>query len=142
MPRTRYTPESVIIPTDPVAILEWAASHIEHVGINQGRDLFAGAGRTVTLPCSLRGAIEVAAGEGRFRTDRYYDTDAIRQGRARALRAVAEHLAGHRLEALAPGEAEYLHRNVVDQWSRVPGRTAAEAAQALRTAADPAQLLF
>ncbi|QCX77830.1 hypothetical protein C9F11_20990 [Streptomyces sp. YIM 121038] len=138
----RYSPESVLIPTDPVEILQWAACHIEKVGLHQGRDIFAGAGRTVTLACSPRGAIDVAAGDARRSSNRYYDTDAIRRGRARALRIFAEHLAGHPLEARDPHDAEYLHRGVIDQWSNAPGRTTAEAAQALRTAADPAAHLF
>ncbi|MFJ8385559.1 DUF6197 family protein [Streptomyces sp. NPDC094438] len=138
----RYSPGSVLIPTDPVAILQWAACHIEKVGLHQGREPFAGAGRTVTLACSPRGAIDVAAGDGRRRSNRYYDTHAIRQGRARALRTLAEHLAGHPLEAHDPRDAEHLHRDVINQWSNAPGRTTAEAAQALRTAADPAQYLF
>ncbi|MGA4842107.1 DUF6197 family protein [Streptomyces sp. G45] len=142
MPRIRYSPESVVIPTDPIAILEWAACHIENVGIHQGAYPFAGAGRTVTLACSPRGAIEVAAGEGRRSSDRFYDTDAIRRGRARALRIFAEYLAEHPLEAEDAADAERLHCDVIDRWTAAPGRTAAEAARALRAAADPADCLF
>ncbi|MFI6469797.1 DUF6197 family protein [Streptomyces sp. NPDC050516] len=115
---------------------------MEKVGLHQGREVFAGAGRTVTLACSPLGAIDVAAGDGRRNRDRYYDTDAIRRGRARALRVFAEHLAGHPLEGGDPRNAEHLHCDVIDQWSNAPGRTAAEAAQALRTAADPAEPIF
>ncbi|GGU26570.1 DUF6197 family protein [Streptomyces violascens] len=142
MPRVRYSPESALITRDPIAILQWAACHIEEVGLHQGREVFAGAGRTVTLACSPRGAIDVAAGDGRRSGDRYYDTDAIRRGRARALRIFAEHLAGHPLEGGDPRDAEDLHCGVIDQWSNAPGRTAAEAAQALRTAADPTEPIF
>lgn len=137
----RYSPESVLIPTDPVEILEWAARHIENVGIHQGQGLFDGPGRTVTLACWPRGALEVAAGRARISRGRTYDWEAIRRARADAFRLFAEHLAGHRLEAEGPA-AECLHREVIDRWSAAPGRTAKEAAQALRAAADHTNRLF
>ncbi|MEY9937621.1 DUF6197 family protein [Streptacidiphilus sp. MAP5-3] len=128
----RYSPDSVIVPSDPADILEWAACHIEHVGIHQGSHLFDGPGRTVTLACWPRGAIRVAAGDGRFTSHRHYDHAAIRRGEADALRMLAEHLAGPLIDA---DQDPHAHRRAVDQWSAVPGRTAAAAAQKMRAAA-------
>ncbi|MBT2405603.1 MULTISPECIES: DUF6197 family protein [unclassified Streptomyces] len=131
----RHSPESVVIPDTPAGILEWAASHIVHVGIQQGPGLFAGPGRTATLPCWPRGALEVAAGHGRGAAGRTYDWDRIHAGRDQALHILAETLAGHPVDADDPAAAKTEHRDVIDQWSAEPGRTAEEAAQAFRDAA-------
>lgn len=131
----RYSPESVVIPDTPVAILEWAACHIEHVGIHQGRRLFAGPGRTATLPCWPRGALEVAAGHGRATAGRTYNWDRIHRARDQALRVLAETLAGHPVDIDDPAAAKSLHRHLIDQWSAEPGRTAEDAARAFRHAA-------
>ncbi|MEV0278560.1 DUF6197 family protein [Streptomyces sp. NPDC050610] len=138
----RYSPESVVISDDPTAILEWAAHHIEHVGLHQGPGLFARPGRIVTLRCWPRGAVEVAAGNGRGSRSRTYDWDRIWQARDEALRTLAEHLTGHPLEADDPAAAKRLHRDVIDRWSAEPGRTAEDTAHALRAAADRATCLF
>jgi len=142
----RYCPDSIVVPSDPAEILEWAASHIEHVGIHQGTHLFNGAGRTVTLACWPRGAIRVAAGDGRFTSRRRYDHAAIRRGEAEALRLFAEHLTGQPIDA---HEDPYAHRRAIDEWSAAPGRTAHEAAEQMRAAvreaqstADRAEFLF
>ncbi|MER6913955.1 DUF6197 family protein [Streptomyces sp. NPDC000594] len=142
MPRIRYNPESIVIPADPAAILDWAACHITAVGLHQGSELFAGIGRTVTLPCWPRGAIDVAAGNGRGSSSRTYDWAAIDRGRDQAYHAFAEYLAARPLAAGTTDSARWLHRSVMDEWSAVPGRTAEQAAQALRAAAETFHRLF
>ena len=131
----RYSPESVVIADTPAGILEWAAHHIEHVGIHQGSRLFAGPGRTAPLPCWPRGALEVAAGEGRVAAGRTYDWDRIHRARDKAFGILAETLTGHSVDADEPAAAKALHREAIDQWSAEPGRTTAGAARAFRTAA-------
>ncbi|MFJ8628583.1 DUF6197 family protein [Kitasatospora sp. NPDC093550] len=131
----RYTPESVVIADTPAEILEWAAHHIEHVGIHQGHYLFAGPGRTVTLPCWPRGALEVAAGQARGSAGRTYDWDRIHRARDEAFRILAETLTGHPADTEDPAAAKELHCDAIDRWSAEPGRTAADAATAFRTAA-------
>ncbi|MET7319533.1 DUF6197 family protein [Streptomyces sp. NPDC005549] len=130
---TRHTPESIVIADTPAAILEWAARHIEHVGIHQGPHLFAGPGRTATLPCWPRGALQVAAGHGRGAAGRTYDWDRINRARDQAFGILAETLTGH------PVDASARHREAIDRWSAEPGRTAADAAHAFRTAAARAE---
>ncbi|MFJ3710349.1 DUF6197 family protein [Streptomyces sp. NPDC090053] len=132
---TRHVPESIVIVDTPAAILEWAARHIEHVGIHQGPRLFAGPGRTATLPCWPRGALEVAAGHGRGAAGRTYDWDRINHARDQAFAVLAETLAGHPVDADERTAARALHREVIDRWSAEPGRTAADSARVLRTAA-------
>ncbi|MFF7166926.1 DUF6197 family protein [Streptomyces sp. NPDC008086] len=136
--QTRHTPESLVIADTPAAILEWAARHIEHVGIYQGPRLFAGPGRTATLSCWPRGALEVAAGHGRGAAGRTYDWDRINHARDQAFGILAEILTGHPVDADEPA-AKALHREVIDRWSAEPGRTAADAARAFRTAAARAE---
>ncbi|MER7043640.1 DUF6197 family protein [Streptomyces jumonjinensis] len=138
MPRIYYSPESVVIPGDFAAILEWAACHIEQVGLHQGARLYAGPGRTATLPRWPRGAINVAAGEGRQSARHSYDWSTIHRARDEAYRAFAEHLTARPLDADTPENARRLHRDVMDQWSADPGRTAEHAAQGLRAAAGHA----
>ncbi|MEU5792242.1 DUF6197 family protein [Streptomyces sp. NPDC047813] len=135
----RHTPESIVIADTPAAILEWAARHIEHVGIHQGPHLFDGPGRTATLPCWPRGALQVAAGHGRGAAGRTYDWDRIDRARDQAFALLAETLAGHPADADDPTDAKALHREVIDRWSAEPGRTAADAARAFRTAAARAE---
>ncbi|MEV1082016.1 DUF6197 family protein [Streptomyces sp. NPDC050211] len=135
---TRYTPESIVIADTPAAILEWAACHIEHVGIHQGPHLFAGPGRTATLACWPRGALEVAAGHGRGAAGRTYDWDRINHARDQAFAILAETLTGHPVDTDDPA-AKALHREVIDRWSAELGRTAADAAHAFRTAAARAE---
>ncbi|MCZ4118129.1 DUF6197 family protein [Streptomyces sp. H39-S7] len=130
-----HTPESVVIADTPAAILEWAARHIEHVGIHQGPGLFAGPGRTATLPCWPRGALQVAAGHGRGTAGRTYDWDVIDRARDHAFAILAETLAGHPVDAEEPAVAKARHREVIDRWSAEPGRTATAAARAFRAAA-------
>ncbi|EHM30825.1 hypothetical protein SPW_0820 [Streptomyces sp. W007] len=132
---THHTPESIVIADTPAAILEWAARHIEHVGIHQGPRLFDGPGRTATLPCWPRGALQVAAGHGRGAAGRTYDWDRIDRARAQAFALLAGTLAGHPVDTDDPTAAKDLHREVIDRWSAEPGRTAADAARAFRTAA-------
>ena len=134
----RYSSESIVIADTPAAILKWAAHHIEHVGIHQGPHLFAGPGRTATLPCWPRGALEVAAGHARGAAGRTYDWDRINRARDGAFRILAETLTGHPTDAEDPAAKE-LHCDVIDRWSAAPGRTAAEAATAFRTAAARAE---
>ncbi|MFD3961922.1 MULTISPECIES: DUF6197 family protein [Streptomyces] len=136
---TRHTPESIVIADTPAAILEWAARHIEHVGIHQGPHLFDGPGRTATLPCWPRGALQVAAGHGRGAAGRTYDWDRIDRARDQAFGILAETLDGHPVDADDPAAAKALHREVIDRWSAEPGRTAADAARAFRTAAARAE---
>ncbi|MEW1674859.1 DUF6197 family protein [Streptomyces noursei] len=136
---TRHTPESIVIADTPAAILQWAAHHIEHVGIHQGPHLFAGPGRTATLPCWPRGALEVAAGHGRGAAGRTYDWDRIDRARDQAFGTLAETLTGHPVDADDPATAKALHREAIDRWSAEPGRTAADAAHAFRTAAARAE---
>ncbi|MFD5553747.1 DUF6197 family protein [Streptomyces sp. NPDC127068] len=131
----RYSPESIVIADTPAEILEWAACHIEHVGIHQGPRLFASPGRTTTLPCWPRGALEVAAGQARGAAGRTYDWDRIHRARDGAYAILAETLAGHPVDADEPAAAKTLHREVIDKWSAEPDRTAADAAHAFRTAA-------
>ncbi|NDZ77019.1 hypothetical protein G3I19_00470 [Streptomyces sp. SID10853] len=136
---TRHTPESIVIADAPTAILEWAARHIEHVGIHQGPRLFDGPGRTATLPCWPRGALQVAAGHGRGAAGRTYDWDRIDRARDEAFALLAEALTGHPVDADDPAAAKVLHRRVLDRWSAEPGHTAADAARAFRTAATRAE---
>lgn len=136
---THHTPESIVIADTPAAILEWAARHIEHVGIYQGPRLFDGPGRTATLPCWPRGALQVAAGHGRGAAGRTYDWDRIDRARDQAFALLAETLAGHSVDTDDPTAAKDLHREVIDRWSAEPGRTAADAARAFRTAAARAE---
>ncbi|WP_024760903.1 DUF6197 family protein [Streptomyces exfoliatus] len=131
----RYTPESVVIADTPAGILEWAARHIETVGIHQGPGLFAGPGRTATLPCWPRGALEVAAGRGRGAAGRTYNWPRIHRARHRAFEALAEALTGHPVDADEHAAATARLRDVIDRWSAEPGRTAADAARAFRAAA-------
>ncbi|MEU7181002.1 MULTISPECIES: DUF6197 family protein [Streptomyces] len=135
---TRHTPESIVIADTPAAILEWAARHIEHVGIHQGPRLFAGPGRTATLPCWPRGALEVAAGHGRGAVGRTHDWDRIDRARDQAFGILAATLIGHPVDAEDPA-AKARHREAIDRWSAEPGRTAADAARAFRTAAARAE---
>ncbi|MFH9295808.1 DUF6197 family protein [Streptomyces sp. NPDC017520] len=129
---THHTPESIVIADTPASILEWAARHIEHVGIHQGPRLFDGPGRTATLPCWPRGALEVAAGHGRGTAGRTYDWDRIDRARDQAFAILAKVLTGHPVD---PATAKARHREAIDRWSAEPGRTAADAARAFRTAA-------
>ncbi|KOU84174.1 DUF6197 family protein [Kitasatospora sp. NPDC052868] len=124
----RYSPESIVIADTPAEILQWAAHHIEHVGIHQGPHLFDGPGRTALLPCWPRGALEVAAGHARGAAGRTYDWPRINHARDEAYALLAETLTGHPADAAA-------HRDVIDRWSAEPGRTAADAARAFREAA-------
>lgn len=135
----RYSPESVIVPTEPAAVLEWAACHIERVGIHQGHGLFAGPGRTVTLPCWPRGAIEIAAGKSRITSGRINDWPRIREARTEAFRLIAEHLVDGCLDLDNEAETGQLHHEVLDEWSAVTGRTAEDAAHAFRAAAAHAE---
>ncbi|WP_327368560.1 DUF6197 family protein [Streptomyces sp. NBC_01217] len=134
----RYSPESVVIADTSAGILEWAARHIEHVGLHLGPRLFAGPGRTATLPCWPRGALEVAAGHGRGAAGRTYDWDRIDRARDQAFAILAETLTGHPVDADEPA-AKALHGKVIDRWSAEPGRTAADVARAFRTAAARAE---
>ncbi|MFJ5105316.1 DUF6197 family protein [Streptomyces sp. NPDC088554] len=136
---THHPPESIVIADTPAAILEWAARHIEHVGIHQGPRLFDGPGRTATLPCWPRGALEVAAGHGRGAAGRTYDWDRIDRARDQAFGILAETVTGHPVDADAPTAAKARHREAIDRWSSEPGRTAADAAHAFRTAAARAE---
>ncbi|MFE0580751.1 DUF6197 family protein [Streptomyces sp. NPDC058874] len=126
--KIRYSPESIVIADTPAAILEWAAHHIEHVGIHQGPHLFDGPGRTALLPCWPRGALEVAAGRARGAAGRTYDWPRINRARDEAFALLAETLTGHPADAAD-------HRDVIDRWSAEPCRTAADAARAFREAA-------
>ncbi|GAA2242176.1 hypothetical protein GCM10010232_31560 [Streptomyces amakusaensis] len=134
----RYSPESIVIADTPAAILEWAAHHIEHVGIHQGPHLYAGPGRIALLPCWPRGALEVAAGHARGAVGRTYDWARINHARDEAFALLAETLTGHPADAADPADAKAVHRAVIDRWSAEPGRTAADAATAFRAAATRA----
>ncbi|MFD5068607.1 DUF6197 family protein [Streptomyces sp. NPDC058369] len=134
-----HTPESIVIADTPTAILAWAARHIEHVGIHQGPRLFDGPGRTATLPCWPRGAVEVATGHGRGAAGRTYDWDRIYRARDQAFAILAETVTGHPVDADDPAAAKALHREAIDRWSAEPGRTAADAACVFRTAAARAE---
>lgn len=103
--------------------------------IHQGPRLFAGPGRTATLPCWPRGALDVAAGHGRGAASRTYDWDRINHARDQAFAVLAETLAGHPVDADERTAARALHREVIDRWSAEPGRTAADSARVFRTAA-------
>ncbi|MFD8387395.1 DUF6197 family protein [Streptomyces sp. NPDC059679] len=141
----RYTPDSVLIPTTPGALLEWAAAHITHVGIYQSRySLYSGPGRLAHRRCSVGGALDVAAGRDRMTPDRTYDMGAIAAVLEEAYRVLADHLNG---APVPPQDADpkKWRRVIVHQWSLAPCRTAQEAAAALREAAelaDAAHRLF
>ncbi|MGX2994911.1 DUF6197 family protein [Streptomyces sp. JNUCC 64] len=136
----RYSPESIVIADTPATILEWAACHIENVGIHRGPRLFAGPGRTALLPCWPRGALEVAAGHARGAAGRTYDWPRINHARDEAYRILAETLTGHPADTADPAAAKDFHRAAIDRWSAEPGCTAAEAARAFRAAAARAEL--
>ncbi|MET8980978.1 DUF6197 family protein [Streptomyces sp. NPDC004539] len=135
-----YSPASVVIADTPAGILEWAACHIEHVGIHQGPHLFAGPGRTVTLPCWPRGALQVAAGQGRVTAGRTYDWDRIDHALDQAFALLAETITGYPVTVGESAAVNILHRDVIDRWSAEPGRTATEAARAFRSAAARAPI--
>ncbi|MCC3773658.1 DUF6197 family protein [Streptomyces sp. UNOB3_S3] len=135
-PTVRYTPNSVMVPDTAPEILRWAACHIENVGLHQGRGLFNGPGRTVTLACHPRGAVSVAAGRGRFAAGRTYDHDAIWAAEREALRLLAEHVTGQPMELLTDSAAvRACYWRPVDKWGMAEGRTAAEVADVLRAVA-------
>ena len=71
--------------------------------------------------------------------DRTYDWDRIDHARDQAFGILAEILTGHPVDADDPAAAKALHREVIDRWSSEPGRTAADAAHAFRTAAVRAE---
>ena len=132
----RYTPGSVLVPTTPGALLEWAAAHIEHVGIYQSRhSLFSGPGRLTHRRCSVGGALDIAAGRDRMATDRTYDLKAIGAVLDEAYRILAEHLTGTSVNVPPGRTPEMHHKVVVHLWTLAPGRTAQDAAAALRAAA-------
>ncbi|MGW9047305.1 DUF6197 family protein [Streptomyces lydicus] len=135
-PHVRYSPNSVIVPDAAAEILAWAAEHIENVGLHQGGRLFAGPGRTATLPCLPRGAVSVAAGEGRFAAGRTYDYEAIWAAEREALRLLAEQVTGQPFESVTDrGQVRERYWRPVDAWGMGEGRTAAEVAQVMRAAA-------
>ncbi|MFD9690402.1 DUF6197 family protein [Kitasatospora sp. NPDC059088] len=138
----RYDQESELLPVTAQWLLRWAAGHIEQVGLFQGRTRFASAGRTVTLHASMLGAFDVAGGYGRQSSRREYDWPAIGEARALALVMLSEHLHGGRLdfpEGADEDRQRYLRRQLVHVWGCAPGRTAAEAAEAFRAAAEEAR---
>uniref|UniRef100_A0AAU2JM94 DUF6197 family protein n=1 Tax=Streptomyces sp. NBC_00049 TaxID=2903617 RepID=A0AAU2JM94_9ACTN len=135
-PAVRYSPNSAVVPDEPRAILEWAACHIENVGLHQGPGLFNGPGRTVTLACWPRGAVNVAAGDGRFSSGRTYDHDKINAARIEALRMLAEYVSGEPVCAVEGVQAvKAAYWRPVDEWSKTEGLTAGEAARVMRAAA-------
>ncbi|MFI1225903.1 MULTISPECIES: DUF6197 family protein [Streptomyces] len=146
MNHVRYSPDSAIIPTTPGGLLEWAAAHIERVGLYQSRySLFSGPGRPVNKRCSVGGAVDVAAGRGRMAGDRTYDMSAIASVLEEAYQVLADALNGTPLLTPAGADPQQHRRLAVHLWSLKPGRTAAEAAAALREAAelaDSAHRLF
>ncbi|MFD4320572.1 DUF6197 family protein [Streptomyces sp. NPDC058548] len=132
----RYSPDSVLVPPNPGALLEWAATHITHVGIYQSRySLFSGPGRLTNRRCSVGGALDVAAGRDRMVADRPYDLEAISTALDDAYRILAEHLEGGPVSIPLGREPTEHHKTVVHLWTLTPGRTAQQAAAALRTAA-------
>ncbi|MFJ4343031.1 DUF6197 family protein [Streptomyces sp. NPDC088915] len=143
---TRYAPDSVLIPTTPGALLEWAAAHITRVGLYQSRySLYSGPGRLINRRCSVGGAVDVAAGRDRMAPGRTYDLDAIGTVLEEAYRVLADHLNGAPVQIPDGTDPTQWRRRVVHLWSLAPGRTAQEAAAALREAAelaDAAHRLF
>ncbi len=85
-----------------------------------------------------RGALQVAAGHGRGAAGRTYDWDRIDRARDQAFALLAATLTGHPVGADDPA-AKALRRETIDRWSAEPGRTAADAAHAFRTAAARAE---
>ncbi|MEU2514433.1 DUF6197 family protein, partial [Streptomyces syringium] len=135
-PVVRYNPNSVIVPETAPEILAWAACHIENVGLYQGDGLFNRPGRGVELACHPRGAVSVAAGNGRFASGRTYDHAAIQAAEREALRLLAEHVTGQPVETLTDSAAvRACYWRPIDEWGMVEGRTAAEVAEAMRAAA-------
>lgn len=136
----RYSPDSVLVPTTPGALLEWAAIHITRVGIYQSRySLFSGPGRLAHRRCSVGGALDVAAYRDRMAADRPYDLEAIGAALDDAYRILAEHLEGGPVP-IPPGcDPTAHHKTVVHLWTLAPGRTAQQAATALRAAAAAAE---
>ncbi|MFJ5120851.1 DUF6197 family protein [Kitasatospora sp. NPDC088548] len=135
----RYSQDSTILPATAQWLLLWAAAHVEKVGLFQGDGLFATGGRTVTLPASMLGVLDVAGGDGRRSSRREYDPPAVRAARALALVLLSDHVNGGPVEFPQGADEEEQRRlryRVVHVWGRCPGRTAAEAAQAFRAAAD------
>ncbi|WP_189998198.1 DUF6197 family protein, partial [Streptomyces rubradiris] len=136
MTAIRYTPDSVLIPSTAGDLLEWAAHHITRVGIYQSRySLFSGPGRLVNRRCSVGGALDVAAGRDRMAPDRSYDLKAIGAALDDAYRILAEHLEGGPVPVPSGREPARHHKVIVHLWTLAPGRTAQEAAAALRAAA-------
>ncbi|MFJ5645880.1 DUF6197 family protein [Streptomyces sp. NPDC093223] len=139
MTGTRYTPDSALIPTTTGALLEWAAAHITHVGLYQSRhSLYSGPGRLARRRCSVGGALDIAAGRDRMTPGRAYDLDAICTAYTEAYRLLAEHLNGAPVTEPSGHDALTRHKVTVHLWTLTPGRTAQEAAAALRSAAETA----
>ncbi|MDW8804341.1 DUF6197 family protein [Streptomyces scabiei] len=135
----RYSPDSVLVPTTPGALLEWAAAHIAHVGIYQSRyALFSGPGRLAHRRCAVGGALDVAAGRDRMAPDRTYDLEAIGAVLDEAYRILAQHLEDGPAHPPPGRDPATHHKVVVHQWTLAPGRTAHEAAAALHAAAEVA----
>nr|WP_202513410.1 MULTISPECIES: DUF6197 family protein [unclassified Streptomyces] len=126
-----------MVPTTTGSLLEWAAIHIMRVGIYQSRySLFSGPGRLAHRRCSLGGALDVAAGRDRMAPDRTYDTGTIRAVYTEAYRLLAEHLDDTPVTEPTGHDALTRHKVTVHLWTLNPGRTAQEAAAALRSAAE------
>ncbi|MFI8944165.1 DUF6197 family protein [Streptomyces syringium] len=135
-----YSPDSILIPTSPGALLRWAAAHIAHVGLYQSRyTLFSGPGRLAHRRCSVGGAVDIAAGRDRMSPGRTYDMAAITHTLEEAYRVLADHLTGHPLETPEDRDPSRWRRAVVHRWSLAPQRTTQEAAEALRAAAELAE---
>ncbi|MFJ5120844.1 DUF6197 family protein [Kitasatospora sp. NPDC088548] len=136
----QYDQESDVLPVTAQWLLLWAAGHVEKVGLFQGDNRFPGTGRTVTLQASMLGAFDVAGEDGRGSSRRVYDWSAVRAANALALVLLSDHLNGSPVEFPAGADEEeqrYLRRRLVHVWGCAPGRTAAEAAEMFRAAADP-----
>jgi hypothetical protein len=136
-----YSAESTVLPTTARDLLEWAAAHIESRGFHDGRDgdRFGHDGGTTT--CLLRpgmlGAFDVAAGDGRRSTARTYNYPALYAAQRLAIDTLADLVAGGAV-AHDPDwvDGDRYRRGVVHLWGMEDGRTAAEAVEVFREAAD------
>ncbi|MGP3953454.1 DUF6197 family protein [Streptomyces sp. 7N604] len=144
MPIT-YSTESTVLPTSASALLDWAADHVDNLGLYDGRDggLYGrrpGVTETRKLIPSMVGALNVAGGDGRRSSARTYDYPALYAAQRLALDVLSDYLAGGAMPHDPRFTDDEHHRRwLVHTWGEQEGRTADEAAAAFRQAARLAE---
>lgn len=133
----RYSTESTVLPTTAPDLLEWAAAHVENLGLLRGRALYGTNTTTTRLATpSMVGAFDVASGGGRQSSGRTYDYPAVYAARRLALDVLSDLIAGGALAHDTDwDDEENQRRYVVQSWGAQDGRTRDEAAAMFREAA-------